>query len=228
VSEQVPQLLRDKQFELAVTVANICDKSLTDKSKRIQHIQTLMAFDLFCNFKFKESMDVFYKLDICPSHVIGLYSGLLPAEFQDKLVYPDSLPVLQGREMENGLLALIEYLTQMRHKLNNSSTPSTLSPQPLVEGIIVIKSKRQALQIIDTTLLKCYLQTNDALVAPLLRLKDNNCHLEEAERFLKKSQKYTELVIFYNTRKWKNCLPTPGRIVSSPSRPVSASWCQTP
>jgi len=201
VSEQVPQLLRDKQFELAVTVANICDKSMTDKSKRIQHIQTLMAFDLFCNFKFKESMDVFYKLDICPSHVIGLYSGLLPAEFQDKLVYPDSLPVLQGREMENGLLALIEYLTQMRHKLNNSSTPATLTPQPLVEGIIVIKSKRQALQIIDTTLLKCYLQTNDALVAPLLRLKDNNCHLEEAERFLKKSQKFTELVIFYNTRK---------------------------
>ena len=201
VSEQVPQLLRDKQFELAVTVANICDESLTDKSKRIQHIQTLMAFDLFCNHKFKESMEVFFQLDICPSHVIGLYTGLLPAEFQDKLVYPDSPPVLQGRELENGLLALIEYLTQMRHKLNNSSTPPTLSPQPLVEGIIVIKSKRQALQIIDTTLLKCYLQTNDALVAPLLRLKDNNCHLEEAERFLKKSQKFTELVIFYNTRK---------------------------
>ena len=89
----------------------------------------------------------------------------------------------------------------MRHKLNNASTPSNLTPQPLVDGVITIKSKRQALQIIDTTLLKCYLQTNDALVAPLLRLKDNNCHLEEAERVLKKSQKFTELIIFYNTRK---------------------------
>jgi hypothetical protein len=26
-------------------------------------------------------MDVFYKLDIDPSHVIGLYSDLLPSEF---------------------------------------------------------------------------------------------------------------------------------------------------
>ena len=34
-----------------------------------------MAFDLFCNYKFKESMDVFFNLDICPSHVIGLFSG---------------------------------------------------------------------------------------------------------------------------------------------------------
>eukprot|EP00092_Neocalanus_flemingeri_P080994 GFUD01101091.1.p1 GENE.GFUD01101091.1~~GFUD01101091.1.p1 ORF type:complete len:856 (+),score=262.22 GFUD01101091.1:72-2639(+) len=222
VSEQVPQLLRDKQFELAVTVANICDESLTDKSRRIQHIQTLMAFDLFCNHKFKESMEVFFQLDICPSHVIGLYTGLLPAEFQDKLVYPDSPPVLQGREMENGLLALIAYLTQMRHKLNNASAPSTLSPQPLVDGIIVIKSKRQALQIIDTTLLKCYLQTNDALVAPLLRLKDNNCHLEEAERFLKKSQKFTELVIFYNTRKLhRKALELLSQHSSKPDSPLS-------
>ena len=161
-------------------------------------------------------------MDICPSHVIGLYTGLLPAEFQDKLVYPDSLPVLQGREMENGLLALIAYLTQMRHKLNNASAPSTLTPQPLVEGIIVIKSKRQALQIIDTTLLKCYLQTNDALVAPLLRLKDNYCHLEEAERFLKKSQKFTELVIFYNTRKLhRKALELLSQHSSKPDSPLS-------
>ena len=48
---------------------------------RIREIQTLFAFDQFCNGKFKESMDVFYKLDIDPSHVIGLYSDLLPSEF---------------------------------------------------------------------------------------------------------------------------------------------------
>ena len=66
----------------AVTVANICDKSLEDKSKRIQHIETLMAFDLFCNYKFSESMTVFLRLDIDPSHVIGLYGSLLPPDFQ--------------------------------------------------------------------------------------------------------------------------------------------------
>ena len=87
----------------------------------------------------------------------------------------------------------------MRHKLKDSSSPDTLAPQAMVEGVIVITKKSQALQILDTTLLKCYLQTNDALVAPLLRLRDNCCHPQEAERVLKKSQKFTELVIFYNT-----------------------------
>ena len=82
-----------------------------------------MAFDLFCNYKFKESMEVFFNLDICPSHVIGLFSGLLPAEFKDKLEYPDTPPVLQGRELENGLLALIEYLTQVsRGNMSNNPT----------------------------------------------------------------------------------------------------------
>ena len=144
----MPQLLRDKQFELAITVANICDESLQDKTKRIQHIQTLYAFDLFCNYKFRDSMDVFYKLDIDPSHVIGLIGGLLPADYQEKLSYPDTPPTLQGREMENGLLALIEYLTQVRHKLNNAATPRNLEPLPIVEGVVVITAKRQALQVI--------------------------------------------------------------------------------
>jgi len=44
------------------------------------------------------------------------------------------------------------------------------------------------------------LQTNDALVAPLLRLKENNCHVEECERVLMKNKKYNELVILYKTK----------------------------
>lgn len=46
----------------------------------------------------------------------------------------------------------------------------------------------------------CYSQTNDALVAPLLRLKDNSCHVEEAERILKQNFKFTELVILYEKK----------------------------
>jgi len=43
-------------------------------------------------------------------------------------------------------------------------------------------------------------QTNDALVAPLLRLKDNSCHIDESERVLKEAQKYSELVILYEKK----------------------------
>lgn len=46
--------------------------------------------------------------------------------------------------------------------------------------------------------MKCYLHTNDALVAPLLRL--NYCHLAETERTLKKHGKYNELIILYQTK----------------------------
>ena len=100
----------------------------------------------------------------------------------------------------------------MRHKLNSCQTPTELAPLPMVEGVETIRKRSTLLQVpspapspplaqvIDTTLLKCYLQTNDALVASLLRLKDNNCHLVEAERVLKKAGKFTELVILYNTR----------------------------
>ena len=43
-------------------------------------------------------------------------------------------------------------------------------------------------------------QTNDALVAPLLRLKENNCHVVECEKVLMKNKKYNELVILYQTK----------------------------
>lgn len=41
-------------------------------------------------------------------------------------------------------------------------------------------------------------QTNDALIAPLLRL--NNCNVEESEKILKKHKKYSELIILYQTK----------------------------
>lgn len=42
-----------------------------------------------------------------------------------------------------------------------------------------------------------FFQTNDALIAPLLRL--NNCNIIEAEKVLKKHKKYNELRILYQT-----------------------------
>ena len=109
----MPQLIRDKQFELAGTLSSIGGDSLESKAKRVQQIQTLNAFDSFCNFKFKEAMDLFYQLDVDTSHVVGLVADLLPDHHREKLSYPDRLPDLQGRERENAMLALVEYLTKV-------------------------------------------------------------------------------------------------------------------
>uniref|UniRef100_A0A8C7NQ21 CNH domain-containing protein n=1 Tax=Oncorhynchus mykiss TaxID=8022 RepID=A0A8C7NQ21_ONCMY len=186
IASQIRQLLQDKQFELALQLANMKDDVEGDKRQQIHHIQNLYAFNLFCQKRFDDSMQVFAKLGTDPTHVIGLYPDLLPADYRKQLHYPNPLPSLSGAELEKAHLALIDYLTQKRSHLVkqlNDSEPST--PSPLMEGTPTIKSRKKLLQIIDTTLLKCYLhvhqrvpcvillslsslQTNIALVSPVL------------------------------------------------------------
>uniref|UniRef100_A0A8C2RUR1 CNH domain-containing protein n=1 Tax=Capra hircus TaxID=9925 RepID=A0A8C2RUR1_CAPHI len=123
MATQIQQLLQDKQFELALQLAEMKDDSDN------------------------------------PTHVMGLYPDLLPTDYRKQLQYPNPLPVLSGAELEKAHLALIDYLTQKRSqlvkKLNDSDHQSSTSP--LMEGTPTIKSKKKLLQIIDTTLLKCYL-----------------------------------------------------------------------
>lgn len=123
-------------------------------------------------------MEEFGKAKIDPYDVIRLFPSLVPEPkntIDDGTVPTASIPKLEDDELENALMALIEFLTRAR--ANNKSSSSLLA-------------------IIDTTLLKCYLQTNDALVAPLLRL--NQCHFEESEKMLKKYNKLSELIILYD------------------------------
>ncbi|XP_035529711.1 vam6/Vps39-like protein isoform X2 [Morone saxatilis] len=200
IASQIRQLLQDKQFELALQLA-MKDDSDGDKKQQIHHIQNLYAFNLFCQKRFDDSMQVFAKLGTDPTHVIGLYPDLLPSDYRKQLHYPNPLPTLSGAELEKAHLALIDYLTQKRSHLVkqlNDSDPSTTSP--LMEGTPTIKSRKKLLQIIDTTLLKCYLHTNVALVSPLLRLENNHCHIEESEYVLKKAHKYSELIILYEKK----------------------------
>lgn len=37
-------------------------------------------------------------------------------------------------------------------------------------------------------------------MAPLLRLENNHCHIEESEHVLKKAHKYSELIILYEKK----------------------------
>lgn len=196
---QIRQLLQTKEFELALKLAELSKEPESEKDKRIKNIKNLYAFELFCQRRFDESLTLFAKLGTDPSHVIGLYPNLLPQDFRNKLEYPAKLPELNDMECERGFLGLIEYLTQKRNELTKDMDKE-MTTSAIVEGNKTITSRKQLSQIIDTTLLKCYLQTNDALVAPLLRLKDNNCHVEESERVLKKKEKFSELIILYEKK----------------------------
>ncbi|XP_071963059.1 vam6/Vps39-like protein [Antedon mediterranea] len=200
ITTQIDVLLKDKQFELALHLANMTDEDEADKERRIHSIQSKFAFNLFCQNRFEESMKIFSKLGTDPSYVIGLYPDLLPNDYRSKLEYPSRPPTLIGQELEKGLTALIEYLTQKRQDLMKAGPKEQTQSTTIVDGTTKVIPRKQMSQIVDTTLLKCYLMTNDALVAPLLRLKDNYCHLEETERILKKYQKYSELIILYEKR----------------------------
>lgn len=216
-TRQTHFLLEQKQFQLALKIANISDETPEDKAKNVHQIQTLYAYDLFHKKQFKESMEQFLNLETNPYEVVKLFPNLLPQQERLK-AQNDAVVKLEDIDLESGLLALIEYLTKVRtsKKTEKAKKDNEFLERekkkmekltPIEEGRIEAENKiyeqfckatEQLFQIIDTTLLKCYLQTNDALVASLIRL--NHCHLGEAEKMLKKYEKHSELIILYQTK----------------------------
>ncbi|KAJ1528436.1 hypothetical protein ONE63_006848 [Megalurothrips usitatus] len=217
-NRQIHFLLEQKQFQLALKIANISDETPEDKSKNVHQIQTLYAYDLFNKKQFKESMEQFLILETDPYDVVKLFPNLLPPQARQK-AQTDAVVKLDDIDLESGLIALIEYLTTVRtaKKAEKEKKDKEFAERDkrrktgnlsiVEENQIEVENKKydqfskateQLFQIIDTTLLKCYLQTNDAFVAPLLRL--NHCHLGEAERMLKKHNKNSELIILYQTK----------------------------
>jgi len=95
--------------------------------------------------------------------------------------------------LETGILELIDYLTQKRYELLIAAGGDLKLDNP------ANNKNRTLMQIIDTTLLKCYLLTNDSMVAPLLRTT-NFCHLEESEKLLQEQNKFAELTILYEKK----------------------------
>src|SRR5690606_36371283 len=77
-------------------------------------------------------------------------------------------------------------------------------------------------RIVDTTLLKCYLETNTAPVSALLRLENNYCHLDESEAELLQRHRYSDLIILYQHhgqhRKALDLLVNQANIKDSPLR----------
>ncbi|XP_028156515.1 vam6/Vps39-like protein [Ostrinia furnacalis] len=188
VNKQREQLLKDKQFQIAIDLTKLSECSEEEKKKSIQSIQRLYAYDLFDNCLYSQSMKEFIKLQTDPAEVIHLFP-----ELDGKESECSKNKKLKGKDLENALYALIEYLVDVRSAIGQNKSEAGPSQEQASR-----RNVTQQLELIDTTLLKCYLQTNDALIAPLLRL--NNCQLEETERTLLKHGKHSELIILYQTK----------------------------
>ncbi|XP_016951341.1 vam6/Vps39-like protein [Drosophila biarmipes] len=188
IPTQRQQLLQQKKFQLAIELTQISDEPALDRDQTIRQIHMLYAKELFTNKEYSAAMKEFEKASIDPYDVIRLFPSLVPEPKSgpDDIAVPTpSAPALDDADLEDAYLALIEYLALARQR-------------EVVKLRDTKSSSKSLLEIIDTTLLKCYLQTNDSLVAPLLRL--NQCHLEESEKTLKRHNKISELIILYQMK----------------------------
>ncbi|XP_065845324.1 vam6/Vps39-like protein [Oscarella lobularis] len=191
---QIEQFMVANQYELSLQLAEMIedDDSGVDKEDYVQEIQYKFALHLFAQHRFEDSLKRFAGLDTDPREVIGLFPSLLPkAAVQKQSEF--RAPVLAGQELEKGYLALIEYLLDKRHMLGKMKDTELDAERA--------QHQRTMNEIIDTTLLKCYVQVNERLVGPLLKHHDNNCHLQESERTLTKFEKWSELVLLYSSKK---------------------------
>ncbi|XP_068628376.1 vam6/Vps39-like protein [Battus philenor] len=188
VTKQRQQLLKDKQFQIAIDLTLLSDCTPEEKKQTLHSIRMLSALDLFDDKKYSQSMQVFKQLNTDPADVIKLFPEL------DNKPGNEQHEKMKTKDLENALNALIDYLVDVRANIGKAITEEGGSKD---DGISH-RNVTQQLELIDTTLLKCYLQTNDAFVAPLLRL--NNCRLEEAEKTLSQHGKHSELIILYQTK----------------------------
>ena len=103
-------------------------------------------------------MDQFLKLGTDPYEVIRLFPDLVSQSNVNENNEPvATMPKLQDRDLENGLLALIAYLTEVRHKLMGDTQSKDKDKNEKGKSMTAVATE-QLLKIIDTTLLKCYLQ----------------------------------------------------------------------
>ncbi|XP_030374539.1 vam6/Vps39-like protein [Scaptodrosophila lebanonensis] len=186
ITTQRTQLLQQKKYQLAIELTQVSEEHSEVKAQTIREIRMIYAKELFMNKEFKAAMKEFEMAAIDPYDVIRLFPTLVPeTKSVADAVAASNIPQLIDRDLENAYLALIDFLAVARQK-------------EVVKLRDNKSSSKSLLEIIDTTLLKCYLQTNDTLVAPLLRL--NQIHFEEAEKTLKKHGKIAELIILYQVK----------------------------
>ena len=189
VHRQLKTAIQNKHFSVGLLLAEMLEGTPEEKKGQVLHIKRLQAFSLFTQHEFKQSLEKYSEINADPIDVISLYPKLLPDAIRLKRKHPAEPPPLTGTALSQAIDVLTQYLMQQRNRYQAMLKPGELET-PSVD----------MLQIIDTTLLKCYVQCNESLIGPLVRLKDNYLFLVESERILKKQEKLPELIQLYNTK----------------------------
>jgi hypothetical protein len=193
VLEQVDQLVREGSYEEALTLCEnvpVQDEAL--KRAKLRSIRVLHSYHLFSQGQFEHAMDLFLELDLDPLQVIGLYPNLLPRDLRARYTYPVPVPELTGSALDKALVALMNYLTQIR--------PTCGPSNPQLRNDEDYGATQDLPTIVDTSLLKAYIKTNEQYLIQLVTLPTNQCHVRECEKVLANFQRFYELVLLYKTK----------------------------
>ncbi|OON19035.1 hypothetical protein X801_05104 [Opisthorchis viverrini] len=218
----VERLVKVKEFDLALLLAKEAPW-MGQNPIETRPIAILQAYYLYQQQEFARSLQIFTQQLVDPSHVLGLFPDLLSDEMQSERQYPVGHVPVDRAQFSNAAEPVITYLLTWRRLVHQAlsynrrrifSTSSILTRDfhvsansgeiadvtircyPIVDGSPTITSALALLGVIDTCLLKCYLATNTARVAPLLR-QANSCNLEESEKTLLEHHRYQDLVMLY-------------------------------
>ncbi|KAJ3012619.1 Vam6/Vps39-like protein [Thoreauomyces humboldtii] len=220
--EQIEQLVHNNHFSEAQALVEELDfPSEQDKIANVIRIRGMYAHYLFrSEAKYREAIDLLQELQASPLDVINLYPDLSPPE-------PDADPAEPAPPPSDrkAVYLLLAYLTEQRSVLSNLrhqqeqhqrhneqrrlQQDSQDHPTKVQDMYPILADTLYLSEVVDTTLLKVYLQVNEALAGPLLRVA-NYCNVEESEALLLKrqvndlgrrsAQKYDELVGLYRAK----------------------------
>ncbi|GMR58518.1 hypothetical protein PMAYCL1PPCAC_28713, partial [Pristionchus mayeri] len=198
--KNVGHLVNERHFDLAVQLAE-CGK-LFNESEKVE-IKTQSALNLFNQRKFEEAFALHAEIKTNVISVLSLFPDLLPERFAAR--HSPAASDLAENEKKRAMLALSSYLAAARTELAFTLEQHNKAKNGEKNAALLSKEDHEKakteLQIVDTTLLQCYLKTRPMLVDSLLRLHDNSCSFEDAETMLRGAKQLRSLFILYETRR---------------------------
>ncbi|XP_068220684.1 vam6/Vps39-like protein isoform X3 [Palaemon carinicauda] len=206
----VNELVKQEKFSLALKLLEVLKEPKEVKEQMVLHVKHMQAFYFFQHKQFKDSMNLFLEVnrDSELAFVIGLFPKMVPEEFRFQINLPGRVPSLSSSETESAIQELIHFLLEMKRRYINRMIDVDEGSDCNITHVSsssgsgkAATSLKEKIQVIDTTLLRCYIETNNnTLVESLVRMPETRVSLQEGERLLRKNEKFSELVYFYRSR----------------------------
>lgn len=230
----------------AASLLSYVDESLyEDKDLLLRDLKIQQATDLFAKKSYAQSMKLFIEAYGSPSFVIDLFPSAISGSTDDlieakrTMPKPNEVPGSPSHqtsersrssspsvakppvnELYNQISALLSYLVDVRRKLALiKSGERHLVFQSTELPSNIYGDWEDAVNLVDTTLFKCYFLQNSPLISSLMRLP-NRCDSDVVTSVLAQDSKWHELIEFYfSKRLHKSALELLGSLSKSKTSP---------